>query len=80
MVKTVKNPPTIQENCILSLDWEDCHEEGKATHSSILVWRFPMDSGAWQATMHEVAKSQTQSSDVNSTYNISYVKNTYSDI
>ena len=34
-------------------------EEGRATHSSILVWRIPMDRGAWQATVHGVAKSQT---------------------
>ena len=31
-----------------------------ATHSSILAWRIPMDTGTWQATVHGVAKSQTQ--------------------
>ena len=31
-----------------------------ATHSSILAWRIPRDRGAWQATVHGVAKSQTQ--------------------
>ena len=31
-----------------------------ATHSSILAWRIPMDSGAWWATLHRVAKDQTQ--------------------
>ena len=36
------------------------HEESTATHSSILAWRIPMDGGAWQATVHGVAKSQTQ--------------------
>ena len=30
-----------------------------ATHSSILAWRIPMDRGAWGATVHGVAKSQT---------------------
>ena len=35
-------------------------EEGMATHSSILAWRLPTDRGAWQATVHGVAKSQTQ--------------------
>ena len=30
------------------------------THSSILVWRIPTDRGAWRATVHRVAKSQTQ--------------------
>ena len=33
---------------------------GMATHSSILAWRIPMDRGAWRATVHGVAKSQTR--------------------
>ena len=28
-----------------------------ATHSSILVWRIPIDRGAWQATVHGVSES-----------------------
>jgi len=28
-------------------------------HSIILAWKNPMDRGAWQATVHGVAKSQT---------------------
>ena len=40
--------------------WEDPREKGMATHSSILAWRIPMDRGAWQATVHGVAKSQTR--------------------
>jgi len=43
-----------------TLGWEDPLEEGMATHSSILAWRIPMDRGAWLATVHRVAKSQTQ--------------------
>ena len=35
-------------------------EEGMATHSSILAWRIPMDSGAWRATVYGVTKSQSQ--------------------
>ena len=35
-------------------------EEGMAIHCSILAWRIPMDGGAWQAKVHEVAKSWTQ--------------------
>ena len=31
----------MQETCIWSLGWEDPLEKGKATHSSILVWRIP---------------------------------------
>ena len=35
-------------------------EEGMATHSSILAWKNPMNRRAWLATVHGVAKSQTQ--------------------
>ena len=45
------------------LGWEDSLEEGMATHSSILAWRILMDRGAWWATVHGVAKIQTQLSD-----------------
>ena len=38
---------------------EDPLEAGIVTHSSILAWRIPMDRGAWRATVHGVAKSQT---------------------
>ena len=53
----VKNPPAMWETWVQSLGWEDPLEEGKATHSSILAWRIPMDRGAWQATAHGVGKS-----------------------
>ena len=32
----------------------------KATCSRILTWKYPMDRGAWQATVHGAAKSQTK--------------------
>ena len=32
-------------------------EEGMATHSSILVWRIPVDWGAWQVAVHWLTKS-----------------------
>jgi len=44
---------------IQSLGWEDPLEEDTASHSSILAWQIPMDRGAWRATVHGVAKSQT---------------------
>ena len=59
----VKNPPAIQETLVRSLGWEDPLEEEMATHSSILAWRIPMERGAWWATVHGVAKSQTRLSD-----------------
>ena len=37
----VKNPPAMQETCVLSLGWEYPLEKGRATHSSILAWRIP---------------------------------------
>ena len=37
----VKNSPAVQETWVPSLGWEDPLEQGKATHSSILVWRIP---------------------------------------
>ena len=45
-----------QETRVQSLDQEDPLGEGMVTPSSILTWRIPMDRGAWQATVHGVAK------------------------
>ena len=56
----VKNPPAMWETCVQSLGWEDPLEEGTETHSSVLVWKAPMDREAWPATVHVVAKSQTR--------------------
>ena len=63
VTQTVKNPPAMRETWVRSLGWEDPLEEGMANHSSILAWRIPMDRGTWWATVHGVAKSQTQLSD-----------------
>ena len=53
----VKNPPATQETWVRSLAWEDPLEEGMTIHSSI-VWRIPVDRGAWWAAVHGVAKSR----------------------
>ena len=45
---------------VQSLGWENTLDEGMATHSCILVWKIPMDRGAWWATVHGVSKSQTR--------------------
>ena len=55
----VKNPPTMWETWVQSLGWEDPMEESMVTQASILVWRIPMDRGAWWATVLGVTKSQT---------------------
>ena len=39
---------------------EDPLEKGMATHSSMLAWRISILRGAWQATVHGLAKSWTQ--------------------
>ena len=51
----VKNLPAVQETWVQSLGWKDLLEKEMVTHSSILVWRIPMDRGAWQAAVHGVA-------------------------
>ena len=52
-----KNLPAVWDSWVQSLGWEDPLEEGKATHSSILAGRIPMDRGAWWATVHGVTES-----------------------
>ena len=50
----VKNPPV---NAGLIPGLEDALEKGMATRSRILAWsEYPMDRGAWQATVHGVLK------------------------
>ena len=39
-----------------------------APHSSTLAWKIPMDRGAWWASVHGVAKSQTRLSDFTFTF------------
>ena len=53
VVQLVKNPPAMGETWVRPLGWEDPLEKGKATHSSIMIWRMP-----W--TVHGVSKSWTQ--------------------
>ena len=53
----------LQETQVQSLGWEDPLEKEMATDSSILAWRMSMDRGAWRATVHGVAKSQTRLGD-----------------
>ena len=57
VAQLVKNMPAMWETWVPSLGWEAPLEEGRATRSSILAWRIPMDRGAWWATVHEIAES-----------------------
>ena len=43
MSQSVKNQLALGGTCVPFLVWDDPLEEGKATHSSILAWRFSMD-------------------------------------
>ena len=61
--QTVKNLPTIWETWVQSLGWGGPLEEEMATHSSILAWRNPIYTGAWQATVCGVAENRTRLSD-----------------
>ena len=53
-----ENLPTMQETCVQPLGGEDPLEEGMATLQYSCL-EDPMDRGAWQATVHGVAKSWT---------------------
>ena len=53
----VKNPPAMEETSVQSLDQEDPLEKGMANPSVFLPGEF--HGGAWQATVHGVAKWTT---------------------
>ena len=63
VTQRVKNPSAMWKASVRSLGWEDPLEKGMATHANILVWRIPMDRGAWRATVHGVPESPTLLSD-----------------
>ena len=56
VAQTVKNPLAMQDTWVRSLGGEDCLEEGRATHSSLLAWRILMDRGACWVIVHRVAR------------------------
>ena len=57
VAQLVKHMPTMRETRVRSLGREDPLEKEMATQYSCL--ENPMDGGAWWATVHGVAKSQT---------------------
>ena len=58
VAQLVKDLSAMWETSVQSLGWED-PLKGKATHSSNSGPENSMDRGAWQATVHGVAKSRT---------------------
>ena len=46
----------MQEMQVRSQGCKDLLEKEMATHSNILAWGNPLNRGAWQATVHGVAK------------------------
>ena len=64
----VKHLPVMRETRVRFLGREDPLEKEMAIHSSTLAWKNPMDGGAWQATVHGVAKSRTPLSDFTFTF------------
>ena len=56
----VKNPLALQETWVQSLGWEDPLEKGDSYPLQYSCLENPTDRGAWQATVHGVAKSRTR--------------------
>jgi len=56
LAQSVKNLPVMQETQTRFLGQENALAKEMATHSSILAVENPMDRGAWQATVHGVAR------------------------
>ena len=59
MAQMVKNPLAMQETWVQSLGWEDSLEKGDSYPLQYSCLENPTDRGAWQATVHGVAKSRT---------------------
>ena len=49
VAQSAKNPPAMQETQVCSLGREDPLEKERVTHSSILAWEFPEESGRPQS-------------------------------
>ena len=69
VAQMVKNLPAMWETQVWSLGWEDPLEKEMSTPSCLLPWRIPWTEGAWQATVHGVAKSATHTHTHTHTHN-----------
>ena len=56
IVQLANHLPAMQEIWVRFLGREDPLEKEMASHSSILAWRIPWTEGAWQATVHGIAR------------------------
>ena len=59
VAQMVNNLPAMQETWVQSLGQEDSPEEGNGNSLQYSCLENSRDRGAWQATIHGVAKSQT---------------------
>ena len=59
IAQLVKNLPAMQEIRVQSLGWEDPLEKEMANPLQYSCLENSLDRGAWWATVHGVAKSQT---------------------
>ena len=60
VAQMVKNLPAMQETRVQSLGWERSSGEENGNPLQHTCLENPTDRGAWQATVHGVAKSQIQ--------------------
>ena len=63
VAQRVKSQPSMRKTQVQSLGQEDPLGDGNGTPLQYSCLENPMDRGAWQATVHGVAKSRTQLSD-----------------
>ena len=56
VIKNLLAMQETQEIWVQLLGQEDSLEKEMATHSTLLAWENPMDTGAWWATAHRVAR------------------------
>ena len=59
MAETVKKLPAMQETQVQSLGWKDPPGVGNGNPFQNSCLENSMDKGAWQATVHVIAKSRT---------------------
>ena len=74
VAQMIKNLPAVQEIWVQSLGQEDLLEKGRATHSSILAWRIPMDKRAWLANSPWGHKESDTTESLTHSFSLIYIK------